>query len=57
MHAIIEQNRAEILALAKRHGVADVRVVGSMATPTTPAMSTYWCHCRLAKQALHPARC
>ncbi len=31
MHAIIEQNRAEILALAERHGVADVRVFGSMA--------------------------
>ncbi len=31
MHAIVEQNRAEILALAERHGVADVRVFGSMA--------------------------
>lgn len=31
MHPLIEQNRAEILALAKRHGVRDVRVFGSMA--------------------------
>ena len=31
MHPLIEQHRAEILALAKRHGVRDVRVFGSMA--------------------------
>lgn len=31
MHAIIERHRADILALAERHGVADVRVFGSMA--------------------------
>lgn len=31
MHALIEQHRAEILALAERHGVRDVRVFGSMA--------------------------
>ena len=31
MHPLIETNRAEILALAERHGVGDVRVFGSMA--------------------------
>ena len=31
MHALIEKHRAEILALAERHGVRDVRVFGSMA--------------------------
>ena len=31
MHALIEQHRAGILALAERHGIADVRVFGSMA--------------------------
>lgn len=31
MHSLIEQHRAEILALAERHGVRDVRVFGSMA--------------------------
>ncbi len=31
MHPLIETNRAEILALAARHGVGDVRVFGSMA--------------------------
>lgn len=31
MHPLIEQHRAEILALAERHGVRDVRVFGSMA--------------------------
>ena len=30
MHPLIENNRAEILALAERHGVRDVRVFGSM---------------------------
>ena len=30
MHPLIENNRAEILALADRHGVRDVRVFGSM---------------------------
>ena len=31
MHPLIENHRAEILALADRHGVRDVRVFGSMA--------------------------
>ncbi len=31
MHPLIETHRAEILALAERHGVGDVRVFGSMA--------------------------
>lgn len=31
MHTSIEQRRAEILALAERHGVRGVRVFGSMA--------------------------
>ena len=31
MHSLIEQHRDEILALAERHGVRDVRVFGSMA--------------------------
>ena len=31
MHSLIEQHRAEILALAERHGVREVRVFGSMA--------------------------
>ena len=31
MHPLIEANRKEILALAERHGVRDVRVFGSMA--------------------------
>ena len=31
MHPLIENNRAEILALAERHGIRDVRVFGSMA--------------------------
>lgn len=31
MDSMIEQYRAEILALAKRHGIWDVRVFGSMA--------------------------
>ena len=31
MDSMIEQYRAEILALAKRHGIRDVRVFGSMA--------------------------
>ena len=30
MHPLIENNRAEILALAERHGIRDVRVFGSM---------------------------
>ena len=30
MHPLIENNRAELLALAERHGVRDVRVFGSM---------------------------
>ena len=30
MHPLIETHRAEILALAERHGVADVRVFVSM---------------------------
>ena len=31
MHPLIESNRSEILALAGRHGIRDVRVFGSMA--------------------------
>ena len=31
MHPLIEARRAEILALAERHGVRNVRVFGSMA--------------------------
>ena len=31
MHAMIEQNRTRILALAERHGVTNVRVFGAMA--------------------------
>lgn len=31
MHPLIESHRTEILALAERHGVGDVRVFGSMA--------------------------
>ena len=31
MHSLIENNRSEILALADRRGVRDVRVFGSMA--------------------------
>ena len=30
MHPLIENNRAELLALAERHDVRDVRVFGSM---------------------------
>lgn len=30
MHELIETHRSEILALAKRHGLQDVRVFGSM---------------------------
>jgi len=31
MHSLIEQHRSEILAIAARHGIQDVRVFGSMA--------------------------
>ena len=31
MHPLIEHHRTEILALAERHGVRDLRVFGSMA--------------------------
>ncbi len=31
MHSLIENHRAEILALAERRGIHDVRVFGSMA--------------------------
>ena len=31
MHPLIEQHRAEILALAEKRGITDVRVFGSMA--------------------------
>lgn len=31
MHALVDEHRAEILAIAKRHGLRDVRVFGSMA--------------------------
>ena len=35
MHPLIENNRAELLALAERHGVRDVRVFGSMVRSET----------------------
>lgn len=31
MHPLIDEHRVEILAIAKRHGLRDVRVFGSMA--------------------------
>ena len=31
MHRLMEDHRCEILALAERHGIRDVRVFGSMA--------------------------
>ncbi len=31
MHSLVDEHRAEILAIAKRHGLRDVRVFGSMA--------------------------
>ena len=31
MHSLIEQHRSEILAIAARHGIREVRVFGSMA--------------------------
>ena len=31
MHAVIDRHRAEILSIAKRHGIREVRVFGSMA--------------------------
>ena len=31
MHPLIDRHRAEILAIAERHGIRDVRVFGSMA--------------------------
>ena len=31
MHPLIEAHRAQILALAERHGLRDVRIFGSMA--------------------------
>ena len=31
MHAVIERHRAEIIAIAQRYGIRDVRVFGSMA--------------------------
>ena len=31
MHAVIERHRAEILAVARRYGIREVRVFGSMA--------------------------
>ena len=31
MHSLIERHRAEILSLAERHGIENVRVFGSMA--------------------------
>ena len=31
MHPLIETHRSEILALAERHGIVEVRVFGSMA--------------------------
>ena len=31
MHTVIDQHRTRILAIAKRHGIREVRVFGSMA--------------------------
>ena len=44
MHPLIEVHRSEILALAERRGIRDVRVFGSMARGETDerAMSTCW---------------
>ncbi|MDX8392456.1 MAG: nucleotidyltransferase family protein [Mariprofundaceae bacterium] len=39
MHELIEQRREEILAIAKKYGVTDVRVFGSMARDTADASS------------------
>ena len=39
IHPLIENHRAEILALAKRHGIRNVRVFGSMARGDTNDVS------------------
>ena len=39
MHAVIERHRAGILAIAKRHGIREVRVFGSMARGDADATS------------------
>ena len=39
MHSMIERHRAEILAIAKRHGIREVRVFGSMARGDADATS------------------
>lgn len=39
MHPLIESHRAEIRALAAKHGVTDVRVFGSMAHEDATAAS------------------
>lgn len=39
MHPLIESHRAEIRALAAKHGVTDVRVSGSMAREDATAAS------------------
>ena len=39
MHTLIESHRAEIRALAERHGLRDVRVFGSMARGDAEATS------------------
>jgi len=39
MHELIEQCREELLSIAKKHGVTDVRVFGSMARETADETS------------------
>jgi len=39
MHELIEQRREAILAIAKKHGVTDVRIFGSMARGTADESS------------------
>jgi len=42
MHKLIEQRREVILAIARKHGVTNVRVFGSMARGTADEFSD-WC--------------
>ena len=39
MHKLIRENREQILLLARRHGIENVRVFGSMATGDATASS------------------
>ncbi len=45
MHPLIESHRAEIRALAAKHGVTDVRVYESMAHEDATAASDVICLC------------